>query len=72
MAWGDKRRKGAREGSKSPQFRKDKGQTIDGRCSSCGGVEGRHNQIPVSRPVRDARGVRTGTYKTVSERCPGA
>jgi hypothetical protein len=72
MAWGHKNRKGARQGSKSEQFKKGRrgGQTIDGRCATCGGVEGRHNMIRRSQPVYDKNRAPTGRYKIVTERCP--
>lgn len=76
MPWGHRRRKGAQEGSQSGQFdRQPKGKrgrpkkvqavTVDGRCGYCGGVEGRHNQVRVSRRQPN------GTYKIVFERCRG-
>jgi hypothetical protein len=70
MAYGDKRRKGARKANKSQQF-KDKrgGETIDGRCTMCGGVEGRHNKVAKSQQIYNGR-TPTGRYKTVYVNCP--
>lgn len=75
MGWGHKNRKGAREGSKSDQFRgrgkKGGGVTHDGRCATCGGNDGRHNQVRVSRTTYDKHRVPNG-HKIVFERCPNA
>lgn len=84
MAWGNKKRLGAKQGSQSEQFRDDKkkgkkgkkgaggGVTHDGRCAECGGVEGRHNQIRRSQPIYNDSRQPTGRYKIVHERCSNA
>jgi hypothetical protein len=83
MAWGNRNRKGARgdggngesdqfKGRKRKGRRSDGGITVDGRCSFCGGVEGRHNMIRRSQPIYDANRAPTGRYKIVMDRCPNA
>lgn len=51
-----------------------KGGAVDasGRCSECGGVEGRHNKVRVSVPEVNEHRQRTGRYKIEWKKCPAA
>jgi hypothetical protein len=82
VAWGHKKRLGAQQGSQSEQFKKAKakkgrpkkaipgGIGLDGRCQTCGGTDGRHGTVRVSRAVMNPDRTRSGQYKIVNERCP--